>query len=180
MAFTISPLLYDDIPAFALADELANADWPFARAQEVPGIPRRIFVEEWTKKEWGKDPTLHWMKAANAETGEFAAAALWKFPDPPSHPHGGQGSSKADQENDEGNVDGAAVETAAANPGVAEGPDQVERAKQAAGNAEMMTTMRQQWDAFAEQHIGDQPFASKQTHKAKHLRSIQLIISKHL
>lgn len=139
MPFVLSTLTPTDIPAFALADEAANKDWAFARAQETGGVPRRKFVEDWTRKSWGKDPTEKWMKVSDEATGEFVAAALWKFPleegDVRAPAKDAGTAQEAGEEKEEEGIPGSST------------------------NVALFAEMRRQFDVFVAEHIGDQPYA---------------------
>lgn len=145
MPLILSPLLESDIPAFALADEAANEGWPFARAMEIPGIPRRVFVEEWTRKEWNKDPTLVWMKVSEESTGEFVSAALWKFPPTEAKTRGPV------------EIYGMTQDPEA--PALVEAEASEKEKEGSVGNTALFAHLAKQWEKFAAENIGGQPFA---------------------
>ncbi len=134
MALDIGPLLYTDIPAFGILDEAANANWLYARAQEVPGTPRRVFVEKWTKASWGKDPNEYWMKVTDTETGELCSVALWKIPM----------QGKRHDEEAEAHVPAASED--------AEGK----------GDVNFFADAAERWKKFESKWIGDQQYACLQ------------------
>lgn len=80
MSLKLSPMLEEDIDEFGVLDELVMQDWTFARLMDNSGRPRREFVSEWTRKDWGKDDKAHWLKVTDTETGEIVAISFWRLP----------------------------------------------------------------------------------------------------
>lgn len=98
MPLILSEMHESDISAFALIDEAAMADWPFAKAMQKPGERRRDLAERWTRGRWGQSPEIHWMKITDEESGEMAAAACWRFEmeEPEEGKEEGGGDAKKD------------------------------------------------------------------------------------
>jgi GNAT superfamily N-acetyltransferase len=143
MPLKVSALEYDDIPEFAILDEAANENWAYARAMETPGIPRRVFVEKWTRETWGKDKTNYWVKATDTETGEMVSVALWRIP---------VGGEKDDERADEKSAAENEVNSKIEGDGVAKDVE-------GQGRPGFLAEMARMWRAFESQHIGNQPYA---------------------
>jgi hypothetical protein len=82
MPLTLSLLTDDDVHAFAVVDDAAMADWPYAQAMglNLPG-PRLQMVEDWVRQGLTTDSTQTYLKVEDDETGEMVAGALWRFDD---------------------------------------------------------------------------------------------------
>ncbi|KAM0702577.1 hypothetical protein Q7P35_010008 [Cladosporium inversicolor] len=82
MPLTLSLLTDTDVHAFAVVDDAAMADWPYARAMglNLPG-PRIQMVEDWVRQGLTTDSTQTYLKVEDDETGEMVAGALWRFDD---------------------------------------------------------------------------------------------------
>lgn len=80
MPLELSQMLEEDIDAFGVLDEIAMAEWTFARLMDTSGRPRREFAAEWARNDWGKDEKAHWLKINDTETGEMVAMAMWRMP----------------------------------------------------------------------------------------------------
>lgn len=135
MSFHLAKVQQEDCTAFAIVDEAASVNWPLARAMEQGKASRREMFEHWFGSIFGKDPSLHWVKVVDSETGEMAAAALWRFP--------------AVESNDPKEEADAVDENTKWHKGeVGEIPPVFEE-------------MGKRWKAFQDEFIGDQPFASE-------------------
>ena len=82
MPLTLSLLSDADVHAFAVVDDAAMADWPYAQAMglNLPG-PRIQMVEDWVRQGLTTDSTQTYLKVEDDETGEMVAGALWRFDD---------------------------------------------------------------------------------------------------
>jgi hypothetical protein len=82
MPLTLSLLTDDDVHDFAVVDDAAMADWPYAQAMglNLPG-PRLQMVEDWVRQGLTTDSTQTYLKVSDVETGEMVAGALWRFDD---------------------------------------------------------------------------------------------------
>lgn len=82
MPLTLSLLSDEDVHAFAVVDDAAMADWPYAQAMglNLPG-PRLQMVEDWVRQGLTTDSTQTYLKVSDDETGEMVAGALWRFDD---------------------------------------------------------------------------------------------------
>jgi hypothetical protein len=91
MPLTLSLLTEDDIPAFAVVDDAAMRDWPFAIAMgRNLRVPRIQMVEGWVRHGFGTDSAQVYLQVSDDETGEMVAGALWRFED-------GEGREKQDE-----------------------------------------------------------------------------------
>lgn len=137
MPLTLSLLTDEDVHAFAVVDDAAMADWPYARAMglNLPG-PRIQMVEDWVRQGLTTDSTQTYLKVEDDETGEMVAGALWRFDD------------------------GKAVKkhVGAAEQGKKEGGEEDEGAKRAAAFAKARMAM---WEEFREGWFPGQPHASE-------------------
>ena len=82
MPFQLSPLEQDDILAFAAIDARAMANWGVATAMEnsMPaGTKRQDMIVQFTRKGFGEDSEVTWLKLIDEETKEIAAVAKWSF-----------------------------------------------------------------------------------------------------
>ena len=140
MPLTLSLLSDEDVHAFAVVDDAAMADWPYAQAMglNLPG-PRLQMVEDWVRQGLTTDSTQTYLKVSDDETGGMVAGALWRFDDGVAvKKHVGSGGAagekkEEDEEDDEG-------------------------AKRAAAFAKARMAM---WDEFREGWFPEQPHASK-------------------
>lgn len=132
MPLTLSLLTDEDVHAFAVVDDAAMADWPYARAMglNLPG-PRIQMVEDWVRQGLITDSTQTYLKVEDDETGEVVAGALWRFDD------------------------GKAVKRRMGEEGKEEGD---EGAKRAAAFAKARMEM---WEEFREGWFPGQPHASE-------------------
>lgn len=82
MSLTLSLLADEDVHAFAVVDDAAMADWPYAQAMglNLPG-PRLQMVEDWVRQGLTTDSTQTYLQVSDDETGEMVAGALWRFDD---------------------------------------------------------------------------------------------------
>jgi hypothetical protein len=91
MPLTLTLLTEDDIPAFAVVDDAAMRDWPFAIAMgRNLRVPRIQMVEGWVRHGFGTDSAQVYLQVSDDETGEMVAGALWRFED-------GEGREKQDE-----------------------------------------------------------------------------------
>ena len=114
MPLTLSLLTDDDVHAFALVDDAAMADWPYARAMGLglPG-PRIQMVEDWVRQGLTTDSTQTYLQVKDDETGEMVAGALWRFDDGKmAKQHVGAPEKEGGKEEEEGD-DGAKKRAAA-------------------------------------------------------------------
>ncbi|KAK3720441.1 hypothetical protein LTR37_003854 [Vermiconidia calcicola] len=140
MPLVLSRMLEEDIPAFAVMDEECMQGWGFARAMQHlnPDQPRREFIEEWTREDWGKDESQHWLKVSDTETNELIAVALWRFPIEGLEPHIEPPPS--------GKAEGSESKTE-------------ETKKQAPSVPDLFTVSRREWKILETEFIGDKPYA---------------------
>lgn len=83
MPLQLLPLAESDIPRFAIIDEAAMANWPYAEAIIGKGDARIALVAKWLREGWGKNPSEHYMKVVDTETGEMIAACMYELhPEP--------------------------------------------------------------------------------------------------
>lgn len=71
-----------DIPAFAAVEAAAMAGWSVARAMDMTsrgGEPRQEMVERWAREGFQNDSQQVWLKVIDTELDELVAAALWRF-----------------------------------------------------------------------------------------------------
>jgi hypothetical protein len=82
MPLKLSLLSDEDVHAFAVVDDAAMADWPYAQAMglNLPG-PRLQMVEDWVRQGLTTDSTQTYLQVSDDETGEMVAGALWRFDD---------------------------------------------------------------------------------------------------
>jgi hypothetical protein len=80
MPLTLSLLSDSDAHAFAVVDDAAMADWPYAIAMglNLPG-PRIQMVEDWVRHGLQVDSTQTYLQVKDDETGEMVAGAMWRF-----------------------------------------------------------------------------------------------------
>ena len=136
MPLTLSLLSDEDVHAFAVVDDAAMADWPYAQAMglNLPG-PRLQMVEDWVRQGLTTDSTQTYLKVSDDETGEMVAGALWRFDD------------------------GVAVKKHVGSGGAAgEKKEEDEGAKRAAAFAKARMAM---WEEFRDGWFPEQPHASK-------------------
>ena len=103
MPLTLSLLADEDVHAFAVVDDAAMADWPYAQAMglNLPG-PRLQMVEDWVRQGLTTDSTQTYLQVSDDETGEMVAGALWRFDDGVTvKRHSGSGAT-TEEEGDEG------------------------------------------------------------------------------
>ncbi|KAK6443214.1 hypothetical protein LTR95_000038 [Oleoguttula sp. CCFEE 5521] len=166
MPFQVLPLEEADIPAFAVVDDLAMADWGLARAMmHGTPIPRRELVEGMLRSGWGKDPAQSLLKVVDDETGEIVACAMWRV--------------QTEESDEQLDSRGASVIRKALDPhagatGDDEGGEDIvgETAKKS-GPPSMMGEMGRQWEAFRKETFGSAPHAHLQilvTHPAHQRR----------
>lgn len=98
MSLKLSPMLEEDLDAFGILDELAMQDLTFAQLMNNSKRPRREWVAEWARKDWGKDEKAHWLKVTDTETGEMIAASFWRMPVHMEEPHSTRPETSADAE----------------------------------------------------------------------------------
>ncbi|KAK5134952.1 hypothetical protein LTR08_005903 [Meristemomyces frigidus] len=79
MPLTLSRMTLADIPAFAVVDAAAMADWGMARLMDSPSEPRQQMVERWTRAGFRNDDEQAWVIVRDDETGDMVAAAMWQF-----------------------------------------------------------------------------------------------------
>ena len=105
MPLTLSLLSDEDVHAFAVVDDAAMADWPYAQAMglNLPG-PRIQMVEDWVRQGLTTDSTQTYLKVEDDETGEMVAGALWRFDDGKAVKRrmGDEDGKKEEGEDDEG------------------------------------------------------------------------------
>lgn len=130
MPLTLSILSEEDAPAFAVVDDAAMADWPYAQAMGLglPG-PRQQMVEDWVRQGIQSDSTQTYLKVLDDETGQMVAGALWRF-QPEDIEKSRMGGNMREQD---------------------------EAAKMAAAFSAARTEM---WEAFRGEFFPDQPYAS--------------------
>jgi hypothetical protein len=104
MPLTLSLLDASDAHAFAVVDDAAMADWPYAIAMglNLPG-PRIQMVEDWVRHGLQEDSTQTYLQVTDDETGEMVAGAMWRFAPV------GEGKSEGESES-ESEVKGEGVE----------------------------------------------------------------------
>jgi hypothetical protein len=145
MPLTLSLLTEADIPAFAVVDDAAMKDWPFATAMALNSqVPRIQMVEGWVRHGFETDSAQVYLQVSDDETGEMVAGALWRFED-------GEGREKQDEnveDKKEGEGDGMKME---------EGEDG-QAARMAAAFAEARKKM---WKEFETGSFLGQPYASE-------------------
>jgi len=143
MTLTLSLLAEEDVHAFAVVDDAAMADWPYAQAMglNLPG-PRIQMVEDWVRQGLTTDSTQTYLKVSDDETGEMVAGALWRF-----EPTGDGSTVKK-------HVGSTGKEAAAADG------DDDEGARMAAAFAAKRMEM---WEEFSSTWFPDQPYASEST-----------------
>jgi hypothetical protein len=80
MPLTLSLLDPAEAHAFAVVDDAAMADWPYAIAMGLglPG-PRIQMVEDWVRHGLQEDSTQTYLQVSDDETGEMVAGAMWRF-----------------------------------------------------------------------------------------------------
>jgi len=105
MPLTLSLLADGDVHAFAVVDDAAMADWPYAQAMglNLPG-PRLQMVEDWVRQGLTTDSTQTYLQVSDDETGEMVAGALWRFDDGKAVKRrmGDEDGKKEEGEDDEG------------------------------------------------------------------------------
>jgi hypothetical protein len=80
MPLILSVLAEEDVHAFAVVDDAAMADWPYAQAMGLNLPMSRIhMVEDWVRQGLTTDSTQTYLKVSDDETGEMVAGALWRF-----------------------------------------------------------------------------------------------------
>lgn len=82
MPLELSFMEEDDIPAFAVIDSAAMANWGVAKAMDMAnttGEPRQQMVERWTRRGFQNDSQQVWLKVTDTESSDLVAAALWRF-----------------------------------------------------------------------------------------------------
>ena len=142
MPFHLSRLEEDDIPAFVALDAKAMANWGLAHAMQncMPAdTTRPEMIDKFTRKDFGKDPEITWLKVVDTETDEMAAAAMWRFE---------LNEQSAKQAKDKSATE-AVVEAAR------EGDDEPEQ------RPTVMDEMGRGMDEFREKFVGTRPRASK-------------------
>lgn len=142
MTLTLSLLAEEDVHAFAVVDDAAMADWPYAKAMglNLPG-PRIRMVEDWVRHGLEADSTQTYLQVSDDETGEMVAGALWRF-----QPLDDDGKTVAKK-----HVGATGEETA---------DDDDEGAKMAAAFAKARMAM---WEEFQATFFPEQAYASKLT-----------------
>ena len=139
MPLTLCLLSDADVHAFAVVDDAAMADWPYAQAMglNLPG-PRIQMVEDWVRQGLTTDSTQTYLKVSDDETGEMVAGALWRFDDGVAvERRKGPDEEELERKKDE---------------------DEDEGAKQAKAFAEARMSM---WEEFREGWFPEQPHASE-------------------
>lgn len=82
MPLTLSLLSDEDVHAFAVVDDAAMADWPYAQAMGLNLLgPRLQMVEDWVRQGLTTDSMQTYLQVSDDETGEMVAGALWRFDD---------------------------------------------------------------------------------------------------
>ena len=148
MPLTLSLLEEADIPAFAVVDDAAMKDWPFAIAMgQNLQVPRIEMVEGWVRHGFETDSAQVYLQVSDDETGEMVAGALWRLED-------GEGREKQDEnvaDEEEGKEEGESggVKT--------EGEDE-EAARMAAAFADARKKM---WKEFEAGFFAEEPYASE-------------------
>ena len=79
MPLQLSPMLYEDIDAFGILDELAMKDWTFAQLMDCSRRQRREFVAEWARSIWNEDDKRYWVKVTDTDTGKMIAMSMWRI-----------------------------------------------------------------------------------------------------
>lgn len=144
MPLTLSLLTEVDIPAFAVVDDAAMKDWPFAIAMaQNSKVPRIEMVEGWVRHGFGTDSAQVYLQVSDDETGEMVAGALWRFED-------GEGREKqdenaADEKKDKGDVK-------------MEGGEDEQAARMAAA---FVGARKNMWKEFESGYFSGQPYASE-------------------
>ena len=138
MTLTLSLLAEEDVHAFAVVDDAAMADWPYAKAMglNLPG-PRIQMVEDWVRQGLTTDSTQTYLKVSDDETGEMVAGALWRF-----EPLG----------------DGSNVKKHVGSIGEEGIADEDEAARMAAAFAKARMAM---WEEFSSTYFPEQGYASE-------------------
>lgn len=134
MTLSLSLLTDEDVHDFAVVDDAAMADWPYAQAMglNLP-MPRIQMVEDWVRHGLETDSTQTYLKVTDEKTGEMVAGALWAF-----EPLG--------EEKKDGNEKKAEVD------------EQDEEKKMAAAFAKARMAM---WKEFEGEYFPRQPYASE-------------------
>lgn len=137
MPLELSLLKEEDVHAFAVVDDVAMADWPYAIAMglNLKG-PRIQMVEEWVRHGLETDSTQTYLQVSDTETGEMVAGALWRF-EP---------------------VGDAAAHQKPPTDEKADAPPQDEATKMATAFAAARMAM---WEEFSSTYFPNQPYASK-------------------
>lgn len=137
MPLTLSLLTDEDVHDFAVVDDAAMADWPYAQAMglNLP-LPRIQMVEDWVRHGLETDSTQTYLKVTDEETGEMVAGALWAF-------------EPLDEKSDEKNESGEQK---------ADGDEQNKEKKMAAAFAKARMAM---WKEFEGGYFPRQPYASE-------------------
>ena len=144
MPLTLSPLTEASIPAFAVVDDAAMKDWPFAMAMaRNMKIPRIQMVEEWIRHGFETDSAQVYLQVSDDETGEMVAGALWRFED-------GLGREKQDE-----NVEDDSSKT---KEECKKDENENEDARMAAAFADARKSM---WKEFEATFFPGQPYASE-------------------
>jgi hypothetical protein len=145
MPLTLSPLIEADIPAFAVVDDAAMKDWPFAIAmgRNLP-VPRIQMVEEWVRQGFETDSAQVYLQVSDDETSEMVAGCLWRFEDGEVDGRGKQDENVADEK------EGGDVKI--------EEEDGAETARMAAAFANARKSM---WKEFEAEFFPSQPYASE-------------------
>ncbi|OQO04925.1 hypothetical protein B0A48_07943 [Cryoendolithus antarcticus] len=174
MPLQVLPLEEADIPAFAIVDDLAMANWGLARAMmHGTPLPRRELVEGIMRSGWGKDPAQSLLKVVDDETGEIVACAMWRV--------------QTEESDEQLDARGAAMIRKALNPhagatgGVEGGEGTVDETGKKSGPPSMMGEMGRQWEAFRAETFGSAPHAHLQilvTHPAHQRRGAGSLLVK--
>ena len=151
MPLTLSPLTEAGIPAFAVVDDAAMKEWPFAIAMARNlKVPRIQMVEEWIRHGFETDSAQVYLQVSDDETSEMVAGALWRFED-------GAGREKQD-ENVEGEKEGEGGSRKTEGEGRGKAEQVNEEAKIAAAFANARKSM---WKEFEATFFPGQPYASR-------------------
>jgi hypothetical protein len=147
MPLTLSLLDPSDAHAFAVVDDAAMADWPYAIAMglNLPG-PRIQMVEDWVRHGLQEDSTQTYLQVKDDETGEMVAGAMWRFAPV------GEGKSESGSESE---VESEGVEEKKA--------EQDERAGMAAAFAKARKEM---WEEFEGMFFPGEKYASEYLQKS--------------
>jgi len=147
MSLTLSPLTEAGIPAFAVVDDAAMKDWPFAIAMaRNMKVPRIQMVEEWVRHGFETDSAQVYLQVSDDETGEMVAGALWRFED-------GEGREKQDEHRGDGKEGEGGGDSSKTD----EGEDEEGRVAAAA----FAHARKSMWKEFEATFFPGQPYASK-------------------